>query len=135
MVSRADLETVITEAYAARAAKDLDAVARAFHPNASFEIAGSSATFPGAARVEGEAQIRGVMGALIQTFDFLEHKLLASVIEGNKAAMHWRVRLRHNPSGKVVDTELFDLWTIEGGRAVAFKQFCDTALAADLLKG
>jgi ketosteroid isomerase-like protein len=135
MTSRADVEKIVTDAYAARAAKDLDAIARIFKPDATFHLAGAPATFPGALRAEGEAQLRTAIGALIQTFDFLEQKLLASVIEDNKAAMHWRVRLRHNPTDKIIDTELFDLWTVDGGRVASVVQFCDTALIADLLKG
>lgn len=90
--------------------------------------AGSPATSPAAVRVRG-----ATFGALIAAFDMLELTLLASVIEGNKAAMHWRVKVRHNPTGEVHDTELFDLWTVEDGRAASFVQFADTALVARLM--
>jgi ketosteroid isomerase-like protein len=76
-------------------------------------------------------RIRGI--ALIRAFDFLEQQMLASVLEGNKTAVHWRVTLRHNPTGEVHERELCDLWTIEGDRVASLVQFCDTALAAQLM--
>jgi ketosteroid isomerase-like protein len=133
MAARASIETLIKDAYAARAAKDLDAVMRFFTPNATFQFAGSPAASPAAVRVRGAADLRATFGALIAAFDMLELTLLASVIEGNKAAMHWRVKVRHNPTGEVHDTELFDLWTVEDGRASSFVQFADTALVARLM--
>jgi hypothetical protein len=57
MVDRASVEKVVKDAYAARAAKDLDAIARIFKPDAVFHMVGSPATFPGAIRAEGHAQL------------------------------------------------------------------------------
>jgi ketosteroid isomerase-like protein len=47
--------------------------------------------------------------------------------------MHWRAKVKYNPTGEVHDTELFDLWTIVDGRATSFVQFADTALVAKLM--
>jgi ketosteroid isomerase-like protein len=132
MADRASIENVIRDAYAARMTKDLDAIMRIFTPDAAFHLVGSPAVFAGAMRFKGEANLRAGIGALIASFDFLEQRLITSVIEGNKAAMHWGLRFRHNPTGEIHETELFDLWTIEGGRVVSLVQFCDTALAAQL---
>jgi ketosteroid isomerase-like protein len=133
MPDRATIEKLIKDAYAARIAKDLDAVMPFFTPNATFQFAGSSTASPAAVRVQGVANLRATFGALIAAFDILDLALLASVIEGNKAATHWRVKIKHNPTGEVHDTELFDLWTLEGGRISSFVQFADTALVASLM--
>jgi ketosteroid isomerase-like protein len=133
MLDRAAVEKLVMDAYAARNARDLEAIMRMFRPDASFRLAGSAAAFPGAVEVRGEAQLRAAFEGLMQAFDFLEQKLVTSVIEGSRAAVQWQVRLRHNPTGKVVDTELFDLWTIDGGRIASLVQFCDTALVAGLM--
>ena len=135
MGDRAAIEKIVTNAYAARAAKDLDAIATIFKPDASFHIVGSPATFPAAGQAVGEAQLRAAIGSLIQTFDFLDQKMLTSVIEDNKAAVHWRVRVKHNPSGKTFETELLDVWTVDGGRVASLVQFCDTALVASVMAG
>jgi ketosteroid isomerase-like protein len=133
MGDRASIEKIVKDAYTARNAKNLDAIMSMFTPNATFRLAGSPAAFPGAVRAQGETELRASIGALIRAFDFLEQQMLASVIEGNKAAFHWRVRLRHNPTGEIHETELFDLWTMEGGLVTSLVQFCDTALAAQLM--
>jgi ketosteroid isomerase-like protein len=133
MTDRASIEKIIQDAYAARAAKDLDALARIFKADGVFHLAGSPATFPGAVRSEGEAQLRSSLSSLIREFDFLEQTLLTSVIEDNKAAMHSRVKVKHNSSGKTFVTEVIDLWTLDGGRVASLLQFCDTALVASFM--
>jgi ketosteroid isomerase-like protein len=133
MSDRASVEKIIRDAYAARAAKDIDAILRMFKPDAVFHMAGSPATFPGATRVEGQDQLRASIGSLIQAFDFLDWTMLTSVIEGDKAAVHWRLKVKHNPTGEIFVTELFDLWTIDDGRVVSLVQFCDTAFVASVM--
>ena len=81
MADRQDIEKVVRDAYAARAAKDLDAIARLVMPNAEFQLAGSPATFPAAARAQGSAQLVAAVKSLIETFDFLEQTMIESVIE------------------------------------------------------
>jgi ketosteroid isomerase-like protein len=135
MGDRASVEKVIQDAYAARAAKDMDAIVRIFKPDAVFHLVGSPATFPGATRAEGHDQLRAAIGSLIQAFDFLDQTMLTSVIEDGKAAVHWRLKVKHNPTGAIFSTELLDLWTIEDGRVASLVQFCDTALVASVVAG
>jgi ketosteroid isomerase-like protein len=133
MADRDSIEKLIKDAYAARVRKDVDAAMKFFAPDASFQFAGSAAASPAAVRVRGESDLRASFSALIAAFDMLELTLLTSVIEGDKAAMHWRAKVKYNPTGEVHETELFDLWTIVGGRATSFVQFADTALVAKLM--
>jgi ketosteroid isomerase-like protein len=133
MGDRASVEKVIQDAYAARAAKDLDAIVRIFKPDAVFHMVGAPATFPGAARVEGHDQLRASIGSLVQAFDFLDQTMLTSVIEDNKAAVHWRLKVKHNATGEIFVTEMLDLFTIDGGRVASLVQFCDTAFVASLM--
>jgi ketosteroid isomerase-like protein len=133
MTDRAAIEKLIRDAYAARATKDAEAIARMFTPDGTFRLAGSTAAFPAAIPMAGAAELRSGIGALVEAFDFLELEMLASVIEGDKASVHWRVRARFNLTGEVFDTELYDLWTFANGRVASLVQFCDTALIADVM--
>jgi ketosteroid isomerase-like protein len=133
MADRDAIEKLIRDAYAARVGKDVDTAMKFFAPDATFHFVGSPAACPAAVRVRGAADLRATFSALIAAFDILELTLLTSVIEDNKAAMHWRVKVKYNPTGEVHDTELFDLWTIVDGRATCFVQFADTALVARLM--
>jgi ketosteroid isomerase-like protein len=133
VTDRNTIEKIIRDSYAARAAKDLDAITRTFTPDGTFRLAASAAAFPAAVRIAGSEQLRVGIGALIETFDFLKQDMLASVIEGDKAAVHWRVQIRHNPTGQVFETELFDLWTFAGTRVASLVQFFDSALIAGVM--
>ena len=77
--------------------------------------------------------MRAALTALVADYAFLETTLLSSVVEGDKASMHWHVKVRHNPTGEVHETEMYDLWTIDGDQAKSVVQFCDTALAVELM--
>ena len=68
MADRQDIEKVVRNAYAARAAKDLDAIARLVMPNAEFQLAGSPATFPAAARAQGSAHLVAVVKSPLVQF-------------------------------------------------------------------
>jgi ketosteroid isomerase-like protein len=133
MTSRADIERILRDAYAARQRGDLDALAGIFAPHARFQMAGSNAS-PIATLVEGAEQYRPLLAGMIKTFEILEHDILTMLIDGSKAAVQWRARMRSTVTGETVETDLFDLLEIEDGRITSFYEFCDTALAARMMK-
>jgi ketosteroid isomerase-like protein len=133
MTDRADIERILRDAYAARQRGDLDAIARIFAPNARFRMAGSSAS-PIAVLAEGVEQYRPLLAGMIKTFEVLDHKIVAMLIDGSKAAVQWHARMRSSVTGETVETDLFDLIEIEDGRIKSFLEFCDTALAARLMQ-
>jgi ketosteroid isomerase-like protein len=133
MTSRDEIERTLRTAYDARQRGDLDALAAVFAPHARFRMAGSNAS-PIATLVEGAEQYRPLFAGMIKTFEILEHKVVTLLVEGSKAAVQWRARMRSSVTGETVETDLFDLVEIENGRIVSFFEFCDTALAARLMK-
>jgi ketosteroid isomerase-like protein len=132
MTSRDDIERLLREAYAARQRGDLDAIGRIFAPHARFQMAGSK-TSPVAVVAEGADQYRPLIAGMIKTFELLDYTVLNMLVEGPKAVVHWRARLRSSISGEVVETDLCDLIETENGRISSFLEFCDTALAARLM--
>jgi ketosteroid isomerase-like protein len=133
MASRDDIERTLRSAYDARQRGDLDALASIFAPHARFRMAGSNAS-PIATLVEGAEQYRPLFAGMIKTFEILDYKIVSMLVEGTKAAVQWRARMRSSVTGETVETDLFDLVEIEDGRIVSFFEFCDTALAARLMK-
>ena len=133
MSTREDIERTLREAYAARQCGDLDALARVFAPHARFQMAGSQAS-PIAALAEGTEQYRTLLAAMIKTFEMLDHKILTMLIDGSKVAVQWRARIRSTVTGETVDTEALDLIEMEGDRIKSLLEFCDTALAARMMK-
>jgi ketosteroid isomerase-like protein len=133
MTSRADIERILRDTYAARQRGDLDAIAGVFAPHARFQMAGSNAS-PIATLVEGAEQYRPLLAGMIKTFEILDHTIMSMLIDGSKAAVQWRARMRSTVTGETVETDLFDLIEIEDGRIRSFYEFCDTALAARMMK-
>jgi ketosteroid isomerase-like protein len=133
MTSREDIERALRDVYAARQRGDLDAIGRIFAPHARFQMAGSNAS-PVAVRVEGAEQYRPLLAGMIKTFEVLDHQIVSMLIDGSKAAVQWRARLRSTITGETVETDLFDLIEMEDGRIRSFLEFCDTALAARMMQ-
>jgi ketosteroid isomerase-like protein len=133
MASREDIERTLRDVYAARQRGDLDAIAGLFAPHARFQMAGSNAS-PVAVRVDGAEQYRPLLAGMIKTFEVLDHQIVSMLIDGSKAAVQWRARIRSTVTGETVETDLFDLVEMEDGRIRSFLEFCDTALAARLMK-
>jgi ketosteroid isomerase-like protein len=133
MTNREDIERALRDVYAARQRGDLDAIGRIFAPHARFQMAGSNAS-PVAVRAEGAEQYRPLLAGMMKTFEVLDHQIVSMLIDGSKAAVQWRARLRSTITGETVETDLFDLIEMEDGRIRSFFEFCDTALAARMMK-
>jgi ketosteroid isomerase-like protein len=133
MTNREDIERALRDVYAARQRGDLDAIGRIFAPHARFQMAGSNAS-PVAVRAEGAEQYRPLLAGMMKTFEVLDHQIVSMLIDGSKAAVQWRARLRSTITGETVETDLFDLIEMEDGRIRSFFEFCDTALAARMMQ-
>ncbi len=133
MTDRADIERIIQAAYAARKSGDLGAIGRLFARDARFQLAGSPAASPVAAIAEGVKSLQSVLKEMITVFEWVDQEILSLVVEGGKAAVHWRGTIRSTATGETVRTELVDLFEIEEGRISSLVEFCDTALAARLM--
>jgi len=66
--------------------------------------------------------------------NFIAVLFVSMLIDGSKAAVQWRAKIRSAVTGETVETDLFDLIELEGGRIKSFFEFCDTALAARMMK-
>jgi ketosteroid isomerase-like protein len=135
MTDRSQIERLLKEAYAARKRGDVDAVCACFTDSPTFTMAGAQQASPIALRATDRDAFRAIIAGLIQTFEWLDHEILSMIIDGQKAAVHWRGRLRSTVTRDEVVTELVDLVTVEDGRIASLTEFCDTALAARMMEG
>ena len=133
MTNRDEIERIVTQAYAARRNGDLDTLSKIFSDNAEFRMAGSPGASPVAATVIGGPQIKHALLEMITVFEWLDQKILTMIIEGSRAAVHWRGTIRSTATGESVETELMDIFGIENGQIASLTEFCDTALAARLM--
>lgn len=133
MTDRSEVERLLIDTYAARKRGDLDAVCACFAKNPSFTMAGAREASPIAVQCTDSATFRTVMSGMIATFEWLDHQILAMIIDGTTAAVHWRGRIRSAITGEEVVTELVDVVTVKDGKIQSLIEFADTALAAKLM--
>lgn len=113
---RADFERLLSELYAARAAGALERLCAVFGPDAAFKISGSSDGKPIALSAQGDAEVRSWLAVLVKTFRLTRHEILSMVIDGPRAAVHWRASIHSRITGASVPTELVDLIEMRDGR-------------------
>lgn len=130
MPDRRDLIEIIEDAYEKRARGDKSAVDAIWAPGATYELFGGQTLlqqFPSGAADEATR-------AVIDLVEFHNHRRLEAVVEGDKAAVRWMVKLTVAGSPPA-DVQLFDLWTFDAaGKATSLVQFTDTALLDRLLR-
>jgi len=132
MASRQDLEQVLRESYAARQRNDIDGIMKHFTSDARFAIAGSAQASPVAMRVGGAPAVRASLEHLIKAFLMPECRIISILIDGDRAAVHWRPKVQSATTGETVETEICDLIEFRDGKIASFLEFCDTAAAARL---
>lgn len=133
MTDRSQVEQLLKEAYAARKRGDVDGVCGCFVENPTFVMAGAREASPIAVQCTDGTTFRTLISSLIRTFEWIDQQILSMIIDGPKAAVHWRGRIRSTLSGDEVVTELVDVLTISGGKIQSLVEFSDTALAAKMM--
>lgn len=134
MPSRQAMIDVIERAYDARNNGAIDAIMDEFHPNGVFELKGDKSVLGVVGAAKGYAEVRAAMAQLIGAFDFLQREILETTVEGNRAVVHSRLRVKFVPSGQVFDTDVLDSIRFEDGKIVELVEFADTALIKHLTK-
>jgi ketosteroid isomerase-like protein len=130
----ADRETIlcnIEAAYAARTRGDREALATYWAPGGKYRLVGAE-TLHGIEAGANEAN--EAIGALIDLFQFQAVERLATLVDGNRAALHWRVTFTSGGS-EPATVELCDLWEVaDDGKLLSLTQFTDTQLIARYLQ-
>lgn len=123
MTDRADIERLLTDLYDARVRGDLAGVCATFTPDAKFHIAGASNASPIAMTAVGVGEFKPLLAIMIKTFKISDHAILATIIDGTKAAVHWQSRIFSRITGATNLTELVDIIEIRDGRIASYTEF------------
>jgi ketosteroid isomerase-like protein len=123
MTDRLEIEKLLSELYAARVAGQLDRLCALFASAASFKIAGASDGKPIAITAQGSAEIRTWLAMMLKTFKLGRYEQVGVVIDGARAAVHWRVDIHSKITGVMVPTELVDLVEVSEGRIASYREF------------
>lgn len=124
MSARVEIERLLLELYAARVRSDLAAVCATFTNDASFQVSGASSNAsPIAMKAHGIGEFRPLLAIMIKSFKLSEQTILAMLIDGQKAAVHWRAKIHSRIAGTTVLTELIDVIEIRDGRIASYTEF------------
>jgi ketosteroid isomerase-like protein len=124
MTERLEIERLLLELYAARVRGDLAAVCATFTDDANFQVAGASSNAsPIAMRAVGVKEFRPLLAIMIKSFKLSEQTILAMLIDGARAAVHWRAKIHSRISGTTILTELVDVVEIRDGRIGSYTEF------------
>jgi uncharacterized protein (TIGR02246 family) len=132
MAGKEAIEKLVRDIYAARARGDYDAMAALCAPDASLRIIGADGDAV-AGLTSGRSALRERFATLAQ-FAFANQEMVSILVEGDRAAVHWRADVTFTPTGKSATTEFCDLWTIENGQMTSLIQFIDTDLAGEMTR-
>lgn len=123
MMSRAEVEQLLRTLYAARIAGRLDELCGLFCEHARFKIGGTSDGKPISVAANGSAEIRTWLTMFVKTFKISKHEIVSMVIDGERAAVHWRASIHSRITGAVVATELVDLVEARSGQITSYVEF------------
>jgi ketosteroid isomerase-like protein len=123
MTDRLEIDRLLRELYAARMRGDLDAVCRSFSDDAVFQIAGAGQVSPVSNRAVGVGEFRPLLAVMIKTFKLRDQVILAILIDGPKAAVHWRAGVYSRITGTLVLTEFVAIVEVRDARIVSYLEF------------
>jgi ketosteroid isomerase-like protein len=129
MTRSEEIKAIIARLYAARKSGDVDGILRLFDEKATFAMSGSKQASAIAVEAKGANEIRAALANLINAYDVHEQTILSFLVDEEKAAVHHRSKMKFKPTGEVFDTEMLDLWKLDGNKIISVIEFVDTALA------
>ena len=123
MTDRSTIEARLQELYAARVRGDKLAVCACFCDDAVLHFAGASGNNPIAVGASGALEFRQLLSLMVKSFTLSEFTTLATLIDGARAAVHWRARIHSRITGSSVLTEFMDMFEVREGRIASYTEF------------
>lgn len=124
MDTRASIEAILDQAYAARQRQDAAAAAACFTADGCFRVNGGP---PTANRTEQHQSLQ----ATFEAYELLKMDVHCRLIDPPRAAVHWRGSFRAK-NGRLGETDILDLIEVRDGRIASLTTFFDTAYASAL---
>ena len=123
MMDRESIDGLLRELHAARVRGDLASMCEMFCEDARFRIAGAGDVKPISVSASGIDDLRAWLTMMVKAFRLTDYALLSMLIDGDKAAVHWKVRIHSKITGAVVPTELVDLVEVRDGLIASYSEF------------
>jgi ketosteroid isomerase-like protein len=128
MTDSETIRQIVRSTYEARSRGDLDGTMAAFADDAVFEFYGEGTGLPGmTGEVRGKAAVERIIKELIYNFRYGGWQEVSFVVEGNKAALHWRAAVTFARNGRTETFDVFDFLTFRDEKIIELRQGSDTA--------
>lgn len=124
METRAAIESILDQAYAARCANKPEAAAACFTEDGSFRAVGGTPT-------TNRTEQHGALTEVFENFEVIGFTQHCRIIDPPHAAVHWRGKFR-TKNGKVGEADILDLIEVRDGKIASLTTFFDTAYAQAL---
>jgi ketosteroid isomerase-like protein len=127
------MQALVMQAYEERGKGNIDGLMSTFHADGVFRIVGDEKLVEMAGAIRGHPSVREAMTGFVAVFEFLERHIISVIAEGDRAAVHSRVKIRFVPKDLTFDTEITDLFKFQDGKIIELTEFADTALIKHLI--
>lgn len=132
-MAREDIETLVRGLYAKRLGNTIETVPDYFSDDSRFTLNGCPMASPIALSLSGKSAIAKLLGELFAAWEWQEQTIHGLLIDGDRVAVHYRLKVRFVPTGEIVATEICDVLTVQAGKITELIQFIDTALISRLM--
>jgi len=134
MTSAETMRKAVRSTYEARVRGDLEGTMALFADDVVFEFNGEGVGLPNMASASrGKPAVRQLMTEFIDNFSFSDWEEVSFVVEGDRAALHWRATVTFTRNGRSDKFDVFDFLTFRNGKIVYFRQATDTAKIRSML--
>jgi ketosteroid isomerase-like protein len=133
MTDRAGKEKLLREIYAARVNNDIETIGRAFAPDVKYRMVGNPGHTKAAIQADNFYQFKPLVEQMMKAFIMSDLNIRNILIDGERAVVHWQVKIESGKTGDIASTELCDVLEFKDGKIVSFTEFYDTALAGRLM--
>jgi ketosteroid isomerase-like protein len=125
---------LIEKIYDAFGKGDVPTVLNAFDPKIEWsEAEGNPYEMSGKAWVGGEAVTQNLFVRLAEEWDGFTVTPRTYHDAGDSVVVEGRYTGKHKSTGKSIDMQFCHVWTLSGGKATRFQQYCDTAQFQDAM--
>jgi len=113
--------------YEARLSNDVERCMSFFTSHSIFRLAGSANASAISRASDSLSAIRDQVTELVRVWTWKTMEVYNRVIDGDTAAVRYKLTTVFNPSGELITTEIVDVVKVSEHKVVEFHQFVDTA--------
>jgi hypothetical protein len=126
---------LVKNLYAAFGKGDIPTIIAALAPDVSWEAVGRNSDFPTFGLRKGPAAVQEFFVLVGSNLDFSDFSPKEFYPIGDKVFVLGHYAMTVKKTGKKMESDWAHVFTIAGGKVVAFREFLDTARAAEAYRG